>query len=105
MVWAVGDEIDAPALSFQQSCHLFVHVIQHIGAVETASDARLVGGDGESVAGFVKSCHRLNTAGNGVPFIYRADITAVVLVNDTVPVEDDQHGSASGRQQRDVSDS
>src|SRR5690606_2201114 len=90
---AVGPEKhtgDVPASLFDHAAHLLVHMCQLEFVEVLAGDAGLVAGPHHGEAGGGKPGDGLNAAGNGDPLVSGLDVVVGVLVDDTVPVQNDQ---------------
>jgi len=92
-VRAVEKSVDPPAGRPHRVVHLVVDGVQRIHVEQPARDARLVGRDHHAVARLRQPGDRLQTAGNGLPFVRRLDETLGVEIDDAVAVENDEvHG-------------
>ena len=92
-VRAEPDAVDFAACLTDEAVHFGVHFGQVLDGKIFASDAGLVGGNGDVVACLRQEGDGIHAAFDGYPFVYGFDEVVAVLVDDAVAVEDDEfHG-------------
>src|SRR5690625_4431562 len=89
-VWAHENRVNAPTGFGHDRTHLSVNAVQGIGAEQPACDARLVAGHNDPPVVLGQQGDGLEAARNRRPLVGGLDEGVTVVVDDAVPVKDDQ---------------
>ena len=92
---AYEDGIELPAILREPPVHQLVDSVEVFDREVAPSDPRLVGRDDDAAAGPAQPCDGVEAPGNRPPLVRGTNVAGERLVDDAVPLDDDEVQSSA----------